>query len=68
MKTIFMSIALAGLFSSAIWALGSSDAPPVAVVPKATRNQMSTCGLKVNAGSRQIAGDATWPRRNFLPA
>ncbi len=36
MKTTLMSIALAGLLSSAIWALGSSDAPPVAVVQKAT--------------------------------
>jgi mono/diheme cytochrome c family protein len=36
MKTILMSIALAVLFSSAIWAVGSSDAPPVAVIQKVT--------------------------------
>lgn len=36
MKKIFMSVALVILFSSAIWAVGSSDAPPVAAVQKAT--------------------------------
>jgi mono/diheme cytochrome c family protein len=36
MKKMFMSVALAVLFFSAILAVGSSDAVPVAVVTKAT--------------------------------